>query len=225
MESSHQIIEIWHTSVLPPSALKALDFLSKQEWLKKSRWYLAGGTALSLQCGHRQSVDLDFFTPHSAFSEQVLLSRFPPGVWQADIVREGTIYGKLFGAKASFIAYPFFIPQQPYQWYGMTRVLSPRDIVVMKIIAVSQRGRKRDFVDMYWYVHHKESLLDILRLLPEQYPTVAHDYHHILKSLVYFEDAENDPMPKLFFKADWKTIKRYFQREVPDIAKRLLKLT
>jgi len=41
---------------------------------------------------------------------------------------------------------------------------------------------------------------------------------------VYFEDAESDPMPKLYFKADWAGIKSYFRREVPKITKELLLL-
>ena len=64
----------------------------------------------------------------------------------------------------------------------------------------------------------------MIRRLPDQYPTVAHDFHHILKSMMYFADAEADPMPTLFFKADWKTIKAYFQKVVPEITKELLRL-
>lgn len=224
MGSSYQTIKTWHTSIVPPNAKQALDFLSTQKWFKKTSWYLAGRTALALQCGHRQSVDLDFFNPSDNFSNQRLFSHFKNEIWNSNVVREGTIYGTLFGAKVSFIAYPFFVPKQQYQWYGSVRVLAPRDIAVMKIIAISQRGRKRDFVDLYWYARHGEPILEILQSLPEQYPTVAHDYHHILKSLMYFEDAENDPMPKLFFKTDWKTIKAYFRREVPIITRRMLRL-
>ncbi|MBI4128310.1 MAG: nucleotidyl transferase AbiEii/AbiGii toxin family protein, partial [Parcubacteria group bacterium] len=76
-----------------------------------------------------------------------------------------------------------------------SHLLDIRDIAVMKIIVISQRGRKRDFVDLYWYAQHVEPLGAVLERLPDQYPTVAHDYHHILKSLIYFADAEEDPMP------------------------------
>ena len=105
-------------------------------------------------------------------------------------MREGTVYGRLLGAKISFIAYPFFRAKEPYAWYGNVRVLTPPDIAVMKIIAISQRGKKRDFIDLYWYVNNREPLIQILRRLPEQYPTVIHDYHHIIKSLMYFADAD-----------------------------------
>lgn len=214
----------WQTHTLPKETLRALEYLSRQNWLKRTQWYLAGGTALALHAGHRQSLDLDFFHPHKNFSLNTLLKHFPKDIWVTDIAREGTVYGKLYGAKVSFIVYPFFIRMEQPFFYGSVRVLHPRDIAVMKIIAISQRGRKRDFIDLYWYAQNRESLSKLLYLLPDQYPTVAHDYHHIIKSLIYFVDAESDPMPKLFFKATWREIKKYFQREVPRIAKEFLGL-
>jgi len=153
------------------------------------------------------------------------LRHFGNKQWRTSLAREGTVYGELAGAKISFIAYPFFLPKEPLLSYGAVRMLSPRDIAVMKIIAISQRGRKRDFVDLYWYCKNREPLLDVVRRLPAQYPAVAHDYHHILKALMYFEDAEADPLPRLFFDADWKRIKAYFRTEVPPVAKETLRLS
>jgi hypothetical protein len=224
MGIARKVIREWHTEILPRDTKRALDFLSRQKWLKRSRWYLAGGTALALYAGHRKSLDLDFFSPRTSFLPGTVTRNFRSGDWVSDVFKEGTIYGRIFGAKISFIAYPFFMPKDAYAWYGNVRILSPRDIAVMKIIAISQRGRKRDFIDLYWYARNQEPLPDVLRRLPEQYPTVAHDYHHILKSFLYFEDAEGDPMPKLNFDADWKTVKTYFRREVPRAAKELLRL-
>lgn len=225
MGGNHQITTEWHTEILPRDTRRALDFLSEQAWLRRSRWYLAGGTALALHVGHRQSLDLDFFSQRADFSPGTVTRHFRSAEWASDFFREGALYGRLFGAKASFIAYPFFIPHDAYGWYGNVRVLSLRDIAVMKIVAISQRGRKRDFIDLCWYAKNREPLLDIFLRLPKQYPTVAHDYHHILKSFLYFEDAEKDPMPKLFFDADWKIVKAYFRREIPEIAKKLLKIS
>ena len=226
MASSREYTDeiVWRDDILPRNTKKALVFLSSQDWLCESKWYLAGGTALALQEGHRTSLDLDFFYPDKEFDLEALLSEFSGSDWIADIAREGTVYGRVCNAKVSFIVYPFFIPKQPPRWYGTIRILQARDIAVMKIIAISQRGRKRDFIDLYWYIKKYEPLGDILLRLPEQYPTVAHDYHFVLKSLLYFEDAEQDPMPKIFFKVTWKEIKQYFQREVPRLTKEFLSL-
>jgi len=214
----------WHTGALPQETLRALEFFAKQEWLKNSSWYLAGGTALALQGGHRVSVDLDFFLPKKDFAVNEVLKYMPEPDWQTDSAAEGTIYGTYRGAKMSFIAYPFFVPKEPPLKYGTISVLAARDIAVMKIVAISQRGRKRDFIDLYWYCLNYETLIEVLRRLPGQYPTVAHDYHHILKAMLYFADAEDDPMPELRLKASWEEVKAYFRKEVPAIAKKIIGL-
>ncbi len=223
MDTDAQKID-WHFKTLPPNTKKALDFLSLQNWLKESHWYLAGGTALALSAGHRKSVDLDFFNESPEFDLGEFLSNFKGNdKWKPYINKKNTIYGELFDAKVSFIAYPFFVPKQEYLQYGTIRVLAPKDISVMKIIAISQRGRKRDFFDLYWCVHNIEPLENIIKCLKEQYPSVAHNYHHILKALVYFEDADIDPEPEIYFKATWKEVKKFFTKEVPIIASKLIR--
>lgn len=220
MERAHTEVN-WHTGVLPPAMLYALDFFSHEPWLP-GPWYLAGGTALALQVGHRSSEDLDFFTKQKTFAPNDVVRNLSEQDWTTRSLDEGTIYGEYRGASVSFIAYPFFVPQEPMVEYGHIAMLTPRDIAVMKIVALSQRGKKRDFIDIYWYSINKEPLLDVVRRLPRQYPSVAHDYHHILKAMLYFDDAEEDPMPRIRFDADWETIKQYFKREVPKIAEELL---
>ena len=222
--NSHSNDMIWHFNTLPSYTKKALDFLSSQDWLKDSTWYLAGGTALALSAGHRKSVDLDFFNELSGFDSGEFLENFKDNTnWKPYINKKNTIYGELFEAKVSFIAYPFFVPKQPYLHYGSIKVLAPKDIGVMKIVAISQRGRKRDFFDLFWCAHHIEPIENIIVRLKEQYPSVAHNYHHILKSMVYFNDAESDPDPQVYFKASWKEVKKFFIKEIPVIAKKIIR--
>ena len=211
---------------LPLKTQRAFLYCSERfDFLQKSKWYLAGGTALALQVGHRQSVDLDLFLPEAKF-EEVAMERHlaATGFWSTSFQHEGTIYGVLSGAKMSFIAYPFFRPNLKKKKIGYIQMLLPEDIAAMKILAISQRGRKRDFVDIYWYCKNRESLSDILLRAVNQYPGQEDNLNHILRSLVYFKDTEQDPMPKIFFKATWPEIKKYFQREVPIIARKFLGL-
>lgn len=215
---------VWDTKTLSPETLRALNLLASWSWLKKEDWYLAGGTALALYTGHRQSIDLDFFTPRGTFATGPLLDHFKDSKWKTTVAEKGTVYGALLRTKISFIAYPFFKRAESPQWYGNVRVLTVADIAVMKVIAISQRGRKRDFVDLFWYAQNREPLIAVMRKLPIQYQNIAHNYHHILESMMYFNDADEDPMPEIFFDASWKDIKTYFQKEVPHIAKVLLRL-
>lgn len=212
-----------HADVLPRETIEALRVCSSLDFLREP-WYLAGGTALALQAGHRQSVDLDFFTEEKDFDtfamERALVAE---GEWETTHIAAGTLYGIFHGAKMSLIAYPFFRPSKEYIRFGSIRILIPSDIAAMKIIAISQRGRKRDFIDLYWYTAaHKASLLQTILNAVARYPKRDHSMQHFLKSLVYFEDAEADPMPRIHFDADWGTIKQYFKREVQKIAEELL---
>ena len=153
MESANNNLT-WNIDVLPRATRKALLLCSEDVWFQDAPWYLAGGTALAIQFGHRKSYDLDFFTDKKNFNQQSVASHFPINLWVTESVSEGTLFGELTGAKVSFISYPFFIPHQSFLQYGMVKVLMPRDIGVMKILAMSQRGRKRDFVDLYWLCHN-----------------------------------------------------------------------
>lgn len=211
-----------HTEVLPQETQRAFAACSRFDFLQPD-WYLAGGTALALQVGHRSSEDLDFFTEQKDFDIEFLEREIQKrGKWETTISRAGTLWGIFEGAKMSFISYPFFRPSPTRLQRGSVDMLSPDDIMAMKIIAISQRGKKRDFVDMYWYCTHGGSLQDTIGRTQAQFPGTEHNIPHYIKSLVYFQDAEEDPMPELHFKADWKIIKQYFEREVPSVAEKFL---
>ncbi len=162
-------------NTLPDPTHKALDYLSTKSWLKNSSWYLAGGTALALQYGHRKSFDLDFFSPENDFDLEMLIRNFADTDWKTTLREKGTVYGELMGAKISFIAYPFFGPKQPFIMHGNVRILDERDIAVMKVIAVSQRSRKRDFFDFYWYIKNREPLVTVMKMVNDQYPNLYHN--------------------------------------------------
>lgn len=211
-----------HLSALPKATWKAFLFISKMPMLQTGGWYLAGGTALALQAGHRSSVDLDFFTTKAAFDE-VAVERelFASKAWETTYREKGTIYGKLLGAKVSLIAYPFFKPSKNMRGFGTIKILLPQDVASMKIVAISQRGRKRDFVDLYWYCINREPLKIVLDRAIVQYPGQEKNMPHFLKSLTYFTDAEEDAMPNLNFSVTWKEVTSYFKREVPKLARSL----
>lgn len=208
-----------HLDILPAATRRAFLYSTTSKLFKNSKWYLAGGTALALQSGHRQSVDLDFFTSQKSFNSTFIEEVLASGDWQTTLQRKNTLYGKLLKSKASFIAYPYFVPSNQILKCGNVRILVPQDIASMKIIALSQRGRKRDFIDLYWYCTNREPLTAVLRRALAQYPRTDHNVPHILKSLTYFQDAESEPMPTIFFDASWKKVKKFFQSEGRNAAR------
>lgn len=222
MDTTYKPINLIYTHI-PVTTRKAFDFLSKQSWLKEQGWYLAGGTALTLEVDHRVSVDLDFFTPRKGIDSDLnFITRALSPDWITTNQKQDTLYGELNKTKISFIAYPYFVPKQPFITHGFINILDSQDIAVMKIIAISQRGKKRDFFDLYWYINNRESLIEVLERVKIQYPDTQHNYHHIIKSLTYFEEAEEDPMPQIFFDATWDQVKKHFYALVPLVADKFL---
>lgn len=217
-------ISQFHLDILPKATLRAFKKCAEISLFARGKWYLAGGTALALQAGHRQSVDLDFFTEREKFDEKKMEKLLTSqGRWITTSLSKGTLYGEFMGAKLSFIAYPFFMPTMPTCKYGAITIMTPINIAVMKITAISQRGRKRDFFDLYWICQNVKPLSEIIPRVHKQY-AVRQNPTHILKSLVYFEDAESDPEPEIYFKANWNTVKSFFIQEIPIIAKKVMNL-
>src|SRR3989339_2248804 len=69
--------------------------------------YLAGGTALALQLGHRISYDLDFFTQEE-FDEQILLPEIKKiANFQLEKISWRTILGNFQGVKFSIFYYKY----------------------------------------------------------------------------------------------------------------------
>jgi len=210
---------------LPLATKRGLIEIANLNIFPNTNWYLAGGTALALQVGHRESFDLDFFTPDK-IDNLVPLERelIVTGKWTSTLAQKGTLYGVFYGAKVSFISYPFFVPTKKRVMCGNIPIIVPADIAVMKVIATSQRGRKRDFIDLFWLCHNGENLRDIILRVKKQYPGEKHNIPHFIKSLNYFVDAEDEAMPRLCFEATWSEIKKFFQAQAADLGRNLQEL-
>lgn len=215
-----------HLDCIPKETQRAFRACIDLPLFQRSKWYLAGGTALALQVGHRESHDLDFFTTQNVIQlTEVEKKLLVTKKWTTTLRDEGTLYGLFYGAKMSCIAYPFFHPSKKHLQCGTVRILLPEDIAVMKIIAISQRGKKRDFFDLYWYCHNRnDSLLNVLYRTLDRYPNQKHNVTHFVKSLIYFHDAEDDPEPQIYFSATWTQVKSYFSREIPKLTKQIMNL-
>ncbi|MBI4272533.1 nucleotidyl transferase AbiEii/AbiGii toxin family protein [Candidatus Uhrbacteria bacterium] len=188
-------------------------FFSQLSWTKKSGMYLAGGTALALQIGHRTSVDFDFYAQQH-FRKGTLPRQFQKHIvdhWQAKVTRDEEDTFDLIAkpdihVSCFYYEYPLIAH---YVYIHGVAVASLKDIAAMKLIAIAQRGRHRDFVDMY-YLLGIFSLQDMIRFALEKYP--LYDYFFFLRGLLYFKDAEEDDdidRVKLFdTSVTWKKVKK-----------------
>jgi hypothetical protein len=186
------------------------------------QFYLAGGTAVALHLGHRQSFDLDFFTPERGFPAD-LPRRELAHLGELAILNEtaGTFVGTLDGGQVSFFVYPYPLLETPVAFEGV-QVAGLPDLAAMKLDAISSRGTKRDFVDLYQISQDVFSLRETIACFERKYAGVHYSMFHLLKSLHYFEDAEPDPMPKMLKPLDWAEVKRFFEREVRRLMEELL---
>lgn len=202
--------------VLPGKTKAILEALEKSEIAQNA--YLAGGTAAALQLGHRTSYDLDFFTLKE-FDEQMLLPEIDKiSNFQVEDIAWRTIRGRFGDIRFSlfYYKYPLLYPAKKF---GSIRIADIRDIAAMKIAAIASRGAKRDFVDLYFICKEVVPLRDVIQLYDKKYKNLAATKMHILKSLVYFKDAEPDEMPMMLKKAEWKEVKRYLEHEVRKLVR------
>jgi hypothetical protein len=98
---------------------------------------------------------------------------------------------------------------------GLT-IADPRDIAVMKVIAIGGRGSRKDFVDLYFLLQSGCDLAGILELVRQRFTRIDYNSYHLLKSLVYFADAEREPMPEMIRPAPWERIKKTIIEQVTN---------
>ncbi len=204
------------TKTLFGNTQKALAILGKSHLMNNA--YLAGGTACALQIGHRISVDLDFFTAREFDAKELIRYLKKIGKFKVEKQSWGTILGTLEGIRFSLFVYEYPILFSYKSIFGIN-ILDLRDIAAMKIDAISTRGIKRDFIDLYFICQEGISLKEILSFYGRKYATLASNIVHIQKSLVYFVDAEVATVPKMLKEANWEDIKKYFEREVRKLVK------
>lgn len=181
----------------------------------KDTFYLAGGTGLALQIGHRKSIDFDFFSERQFDTSELfrkiteVFSKESVTMVQQDantvsVVVAGTI-------NISFFFYPYTLIKPKIESEYMF-LASIEDIACMKLSAIISRSVRKDYVDLY-FILKQHSLSEYMMLAKQKYPTI--DESVFLKSLVYFEDIIDEPIMFLGDNTvDFETIKQSLQNSV-----------
>lgn len=177
-----------------------------------AQFYLAGGTALAIHLGHRMSIDLDFFSRSDFSIEKIKKELSLLGDVVVNDQEDGTLNASLDGVKISFLRYDY-AQLCPYVVFENVNLADERDIAAMKIDAASSRGSKKDFIDLYFLLE-KYSLVELILFFEKKFSDIKYNKLHILKSLVYFSDAEAEPMPMMLKEVSWQKVKEKISQEV-----------
>jgi len=181
-------------------------------------FYLAGGTALALQIGHRISVDFDLFS-EKEISKNLLAKvkrvfenkTVIPSVNNPD---ELTVF--INGVKTTFLRYPFPVKNKLLDYNGI-KLLDAKEIASTKAYTIGRRGTIKDYVDLYFVLSEKISFLDeIMEMAKSKFGNEFND-RLFLEQLVYFNDIEEAKILFLKKPVSKKELEEFFKTEVGKI--------
>ncbi len=206
-----------------PACLRALDYLRQQSFI--GNFYLAGGTALALQIGHRVSTDLDWFSAGQRLlaPERETIRRILQAADDEQFVvaaeQDGMMFTRLLGAEVSFIYQHHPLLEPPVSYRGI-QLASPVDIGLMKLAAINSRGTRRDFIDLY-SLRDVVTLDRLLELATVKYADRPSFLAVAVRALAYFEDAERQPVPRMLTPVEWADVRAYCEAAARRLARHL----
>ena len=201
---------LFYTTV-KPRTLELLKALMEVPELRA--FNLAGGTSLSLQIGHRISVDLDLFGNHPFQADEMLQSVKNCGNVKILHKTKNILMIDIEGIKVEIVNYSYSLVKDFSVEDGI-RLLSLEDIGAMKLAAITGRGRKRDLYDLFFLLK-KFSLDQILGFCRQKYPD-GNEWL-VARSIIYFEDANNDLEMRPFQKILWTSVKKQIEKEAAKL--------
>ena len=201
---------------------EAIDERTKRVWDKiaasaiAERFYLAGGTALAVHFGHRKSIDLDFFSPENFSKTELKRQLSQIGNIAVMGESEGTLHVTIDHVMVSFLRYGYNLLFPTLEFEGLP-LADERDIAAMKLDAVSSRGSKKDFIDIHVLLK-KYTLAELMDIFKKKYSNINYNLLHILKSLVYYDDADGEPSPVMLQDIRWDDVKESLRKEISKIS-------
>jgi hypothetical protein len=204
-----------YLETIAPSTLELLINLQSLYSLQGTR--LVGGTSLALQYGHRISVDLDLFAHDFASDFISIVAEIKNKGYRIELRKQSPnmLISMIENIKVDIVNYPYpWIDKEKCE--GNIILATDKDIAAMKLSTITNRGTKKDFIDLYFLLKNY-SLEQMLSFYSEKYNDGSS--FMVLKSLTYFDDAETDASPNIFAKnLKWSNIKKTIANEVKLLA-------
>jgi hypothetical protein len=175
-----------------------------------SDFNLVGGTALALQIGHRNSIDIDLFG-NSEINADLFVEKLSE-FGEVKVVQstKNILITKINDIKVDFVNYKYTLLSKPF-FVENIRMLSTKDIAAMKLNAIAGRGSKKDFIDLYFLLN-EFSIIEMLSFYEKKYKDGS--VFMVQKSLTYFEDADVQQQPQMFLDFEWEICKQKIIEEV-----------
>jgi predicted nucleotidyltransferase component of viral defense system len=171
---------------------------------------LVGGTSLALQIGHRISIDLDLFGKIEADRYTITETLNKLGSLKTIHFSENVSIYALNEVKIDIVNYSYPWIEEPINEDNL-KLASIQDIAAMKLAAITGRGSKKDFIDLYFLLK-RYSLKELFAFYNQKF----HDGSTflVLKSLSYFIDADDELMPKMLMDIDWESVKQFIKESI-----------
>jgi hypothetical protein len=182
---------VLHKETVEPGTLELIRKLQNEVLL--SDFFLVGGTALSLQIGHRISDDIDLFSSE-AFNSTAL-GEFLEQEYEMSIhyMHQNTLKGMINHVLVDLLTHNYEIIEPAIEVEGI-RMLAKPDIAAMKVNAIAGNGtRIKDFIDLY-YLLQDFSFHEIIEFYKIKY-NQRNDFHAV-KSLTFFDDIDEASWPR-----------------------------
>jgi len=209
-----------HWEAVPAKIRQLWPTLARQPSIRQ--FYLAGGTALALQLGHRISIDLDFFPIDREVDDPIRSEIVAALSSVAEVVVLEDVFGNLLmmvdSVRTGFFGYGYPLVSPPLPLDGI-QLASLADIGLMKLDAVSDRATRKDFYDLY-LIAQSIPLDELVQLSKVKYPLVRDFEFMVYRGLTFFDVADKQADPDLLIELTWDTVKSFFI----DQAKRLARV-
>ncbi len=190
-----------HYQTIDTPTLELLKELMQIPALENLR--LVGGTGLALQKGHRKSVDIDLFGEIEADDIELMNSLSVFNDLKTIHQTKNIKVFSITNIKTDIVNYPYPWLFPVIETNGI-RLADIRDVAAMKVAAITNRGTKKDFIDLYFLLKDF-TVGDIVNFYLAKYNDGSEFL--ALRSLVYFADAESDLMPEMLMPAEWESVK------------------
>ncbi len=200
------------TNILTETQKSFFSKLNEIEIIK--HFYLGNGTGLALQIGHRKINELNFYTAENQYNNFLKNT-----LTKSDLYK--LIYEDSKNITFSYENNLVYFSEHPYPLLGLVKktewnfgCLDIKDIACMCLFNIVSRGFITDFIDLYYIIFKKYSLDQIISFFEDKYRSISYENQLILKSLVYFDEANIQSRPDMLVDMNWGKIKNYFTKYV-----------